>query len=463
MKEPPEPPEPKPPATYDGLPAPRRYWAAATLMTALVLSVVDATIAHVALPDIAHDLNTTPAAAVWIANAYNLAVVMLLLPLAAIAELIGARRMFAIGLSVFTVASLWSALSTSLTMLTIGRVLQGIGGAAIMCLVGGFVRNIYPLKSLGMGMSLNATTVAVSSVIGPTLGSAILSVASWPWIFAVNVPIGLIALFGVRYLPDVPRNNVRFDKTSALVCMVALASFVLAVDMLISKPLRAGGLLLVFALSTVFLFRRARHQTAPLVPVDLLRIRQVGFAVAASWLTFAAQMATFVTMPFFFTAVMGRPAIEVGLLMASWPVGTALVSTLAGRASDKYSAAALSGIGAGAMVVGLVALLLLPLDASRLAIMACLLVAGMGFGFFQTPNNRSMLTAAPRSRSAAAGGLQATTRVFGQSFGTALVAVAFGLSVMQGPVVGLALAACCAALAVAVNWVRVKAMPHRSS
>ena len=160
---------------------------------------------------------------------------------------------------------------------------------------------------------------------------------------------------------------------------------------------------------------------------------------------------------------MGRPAIEVGLLMASWPVGTALVSTLAGRASDKYSAAALSGIGAGAMVAGLLALLLLPLGASRLAIMACLLVAGMGFGFFQTPNNRSMLTAAPRSRSAAAGGLQATTRVFGQSFGTALVAVAFGLSVVQGPVVGLALAACCAALAVVVNCVRLKAMPHRSS
>ena len=210
-----------------------------TLMTGLTLAVLDSTIAHVALPTIARDLNTTPAAAIWIANAYNLAVVTLLLPLSAVAERIGFRRMFTIGLTLFTIASLLCALSTTLTELTAARVLQGIGAAAITSLIGGFVRNIFPLRKLGMGMSVNATTVAISAVIGPNIGSAILSVSSWPWIFAVNVPIGIAALIGVRHLPDVPKNTVRFDGLSAVLCMVALGSFIIAVDFLGQSPARS--------------------------------------------------------------------------------------------------------------------------------------------------------------------------------------------------------------------------------
>jgi len=445
-------------APYEGLPWPRRLWAMVTLMTGLTLAVLDATIAHVALPTIARDLNTTPAAAIWIANAYNLAVVTLLLPLSAVAERIGFRRMFTIGLTLFTVASLLCALSTTLTELTAARVLQGMGAAAITSLIGGFVRNIFPLSKLGMGMSVNATTVAISAVIGPNIGSAILSVSSWPWIFAVNVPIGIVALIGVRHLPDVPKNNVRFDGLSAVLCMVALGSFIIAVDFLGQSPARSLPLFVLAFLCAVFLIRRARNQTAPLVPVDLLRIPTIAFAACASVCTFAAQMASYVSLPFYFQGVMGRPYLEIGLLMGAWPFGTAMVATLAGRVSDKYSAAVLSGLGAATMVAGLVSLILLPHDASNTWIMGAMFASGVGFGFFQTPNNRAMLSSAPRSRSGAAGGMQATLRVFGQSFGTALVAIAFSLPVTYGPTLALIFASACAALAVAVNCVRFKSL-----
>ena len=446
------------PKPFEGLPAPRRYWAAATLMTGLVMAVLDATIAHVALPTIARDLNTSPAAAIWVANAYNLALVTLLLPLSAIAERIGFRRMFAFGLGLFTFASLLCAIADTLTSLTAARVLQGAGAAAITSLIGGFLRNIYPLRKLGVGMSINATTVALSSVLGPTIGSLILSISSWPWIFAVNVPIGLIALFGVRHLPDVPRNNVRFDVLSALLCMVALGSFIIAVDLIAQSTLRSAGLFFLAALCAVFLIRRARNQPAPLVPLDLLRIRTIAFAAAASWSTFAAQMCAFVSLPFYFQSVLHRPGLEVGMLMAAWPLGTALIAGIAGRVSDRYSPALLCGMGAATMVCGLVALISLPAGVGNSAVMACMFVAGVGFGFFQTPNNRAMLSAAPRARSGAAGGMQATIRVFGQSFGAALVAVAFTLPIDSGPTLALALSACCAALAVVVNGVRSKSL-----
>ncbi|WLW62030.1 MFS transporter [Achromobacter aegrifaciens] len=442
------------PAPPDGLPTPRRYWAAATVMTGISLSVLDTTIANVALPTIAVDLNASPAQAVWIVNAYNLAVVMMLLPLSALAERIGFRRMFTFGLMLFTLASLGCALAGTLWQLTAARVFQGIGAASLMCMFGGLVRNIYPLKLLGRGISINATTVAIMSVLGPTIGSAILSVAPWPWIFAVNLPICALTMLGLRHLPEVPRNDVKLDWISALLCMLTLGVFISGVDMMGMDLLRGIGLVAIATVIGFVLVRRVGKQPAPLVPVDLLRIRPLAFAVGASACTFAAQMASYVSLPFYFQQVLGRPYLEVGMLMGAWPVGTALIAPLAGRLSDRYSAATLSGIGAAAMVVGMLWLAALPATVSNWPIVAGMFVAGMGFGFFQTPNNRAMLSAAPRSRSGAAGGLQATTRVFGQSFGTALVAIAFSLSLAHGPGLALVLGTICAGLAVVVNTVR---------
>ena len=382
----------------DGLPAPRRYWAAATVMTGISLSVLDTTIANVALPTIAADLQSSPAQAVWVVNAYNLAVVTMLLPLSALAERIGFRRMFTFGLVLFTLASLGCALAGTLVQLTLARVFQeGRGHADVP--VRGLVRNIYPLKMLGRGISINATTVAVMSVLGPTIGSAILSVAPWPWIFAVNLPVCVLAMLGLRHLPEVPRNNVAFDGISALLSMATLGVFISGVDMMGADLLRGIGLVAIAAVLGIVLMRRASGQTAPLVPVDLLRIRPLAYAVAASACTFAAQMASYVSLPFYFQQVLGRPYLEVGMLMGAWPVGTALVAPLAGRLSDRYSPATMSGIGAATMVAGMLWLALLP-ACVQCPILAGMFVAGLGFGFFQTPNNRAMLSAAPRARSA---------------------------------------------------------------
>jgi len=450
-------------AVQDGLPTPRRYWAASVVMLGICLAVLDSTIANVALPTISHDLGIDPADSVWIVNAYSVALVVMLLPLSSLAERVGFRRMFTMGLALFTAASLACAMADSLLTLTLARIFQGVGAASLMCMFGGLVRHIYPHAKLGRGISLNATTVAIMSVLGPTLGSAILSVAAWPWIFAVNVPLGILGMFWVRFLPDVPRTNTRFDAISALLNMLTLGVFIIGIDKLVADPVKGVGLIAISLVAGWFLVRRATRQTAPLAPVDLLRIQPIAFAVAASACTFAAQMASYVSLPFFFQGVLGRPQLQVGMLMAAWPIGTALIAPVAGRMSDRYSAATLSGIGAAAMGLGLVTLTLLPHDIGNTAIIVAMFVCGTGFGFFQTPNNRSMIGSAPRSRGGAIGGLQATTRVFGQSCGTALVATAFGLSGAHGPTLALILGAVCAAAAVMVNTVRFKAVAPGNS
>ena len=200
----------------DGLPVPRRYWAILTIALGLVLAVMDGAIANIALPTIAKDLDASPAFSIWIVNGYQLAITISLLPLASLGEIVGYRRVYLAGLLLFTVASFACTLSNGLLMLTTARIVQGFGAAGVMSVNTALVRFIYPRAQLGRGIGINAMVVAVSSAVGPSVAAAILAVATWPYLFAVNLPIGLAALaLGLRFLPHAPRASHAFDWQSA--------------------------------------------------------------------------------------------------------------------------------------------------------------------------------------------------------------------------------------------------------
>lgn len=440
----------------DGLPKPRRYWAILTLMAVLVITVLDSTMVNVALPNIARDLEIPAADVVRVVLAYSLALVVTLLPFSALAERIGFRRMFTVGLVVFSLASLAAALSTSLLTLLLSRVVQGLGSSMLMCLFGGLVRNIYPLRGLSMGLSLNASMVGVTAVMGPTIGAWILALASWPWIFLINLPICVLAFFGIRFLPDVPRAAGRFDWVAAILSAMAIGLVILGLDAIANFSFVAAVYLLGSAVFAYFLLKRSRPQPAPLVPVDLLRVVAVRYAVASSLLLFAAQMGSFVAMPFYFQQALGYSYTELGITLGAWSIGAAIMSPIAAYFSERYSVAVLCAIGAMGVALGLSVLLLLPDEGAFVWYMLAMLIGGVGFGFFQTPNNRAMLAGAPRRRSGAAGGLQATTRVFGQTFGTALVAITFALGGSYGPGLGIGVGISCAVVAIFINIVRYR-------
>ena len=410
--------------------------------------------ANVALPTIAHELNIDPGAVMWVVIAYSLMVVVALLPLSAVADRIGFRRMFALGMTVFMLSSLTNALSTTLFTLTAGRIAQGLGAAMLMCLFGGLVRNIYPIRKLGMGISINATLVGFMSVLGPSLGAFILDIGSWQWIFALNIPVCLVAYFFVRYLPDGPRHSTRFDWWACFLSMLFFGTSVVGLDAVARHPGIAAACFVVACATAFLLVRRSRNQTAPLVPIDLLKIKPVGFAVLASLCVFAAQMAAFVALPFYFLRVLGHDYIEVGVLLGAWSIGVVIMAPIAGYMSGKFKVAVLCAIGAVCMTLGLCWVILLPVQANFMWMVAAMILGGIGFGFFQTPNNRAILSGAPRTRSGAAGGLQATTRVFGQSIGTALVALAFNASATYGATLGIVVAAVCALIALGINIAR---------
>jgi MFS transporter, DHA2 family, multidrug resistance protein len=428
----------------DGLPPARRRWAVIAVITAVSMSALDTSIVNAVLPTIAADLHATPADSVWVVNSYQLAVVATLLPFASLGEIVGFRRVYWCGVTVFTIASLLCALSWSLGTLISARVLQGLGGAGVMSVNTALIRFIYPSNRLGRGVGLNALVVAVSTAVGPTVSSGIMSVATWPWLFAVNVPVGVLALvLALRTLPPTPLASHRFDWGSALLNAGTFGLLIFAIGEGAHSASRAataaalGGAVVL----GVLLVRRQAGLAAPILPVDLFRRRMFALSSLTSMCSFAAQGLSFVSLPFYFQMVLGRTPVETGLLLTPWPVVTGLIAPIAGPMSDRFPPAILGGVGMAVLCAGLALLATLPPYPDTFDIVWRMMICGGGFGFFQSPNLRAIMSSAPPNRSGGASGIIATSRLVGQSVGAALVALCFGLSGAHGPALALALGA----------------------
>lgn len=442
----------------EGLPQRARRLAIFSIAIGVGMASLDTAIANVALPAIATQLTTTPAASVWIINIYQLAMVATLLPFAALGEIIGYRRVLMYGLLLFTLASLGCAMAWSLPSLVVARLFQGIGASAIMGVNTALLRAIYPSHLLGRGFGTNALVVAVAFAVGPTMASLILSVATWPWLFAINVPLGIVAYFlGRKVLPATPRAKHKFDGLTALYNAGAFGLLILffgdaahqaALTTLVPELI---GTALFFAL----LLRRQTGHKAPMLPIDLLRRPMFAMSVVTSVCTFAAQGLAFIALPFYFSSTLGRSAIETGFLMTPWAVMVAIMAPIAGRLSDHYSPGALGGIGLAILASGLVALGLMPDSPSIVDISWRMAVSGVGFGFFQAPNLKGFMGSAPPERGGSASGMVATSRLIGQATGAALVAYCFMLSSSQGATSALWVATSFAAVASVASFSRV--------
>jgi DHA2 family multidrug resistance protein-like MFS transporter len=319
------------------------------------------------------------------------------------------------------------------------------------------VRFIYPRARLGQAIGINAVTVSIAAAVGPTVASLILSVASWQWLFAINVPFGVFALALTGALPRTPLGRHRFDWLGAALNAATFGLTIVVIDGIGHRqPLAAiaaeAGLAVAVGGLLVW---RASHQAWPMLPVDLLRIRLFSLSVATSVCSFVAQMMAYVSLPFFLQHSLGRSAVETGLLMTPWPLMTALTAPFAGRLADRHSAGILGGIGLAVFGVGIGLLAMLPASPSATDIAWRMAVCGLGFGLFQSPNNRAIINSAPRERSGGASGMLGTARLLGQTVGAALVALIFGLSGQTGTTMALAIAAGIALVAALVSCVRM--------
>jgi len=444
----------RPAAYQDGLPPGARSRSVLVILLGIAVSVIDVTIFNLALPGIARDLHASAADAVWVVNAYQLAALAFLLPFAAVGERIGYRTVYLGG------------------MLTLARGVQGLGAAGIMAVNGALLRLTYSSRMPGRGIAINSAVVATASVAGPSLAALVLAYASWPWLFAPNVPLGLLVLLlGWRALPH---NRISIANGTRLSWLdVALNAAMLGLFFLGAQALseRAGtasaagtpglalGLLGSGLVVGVVYVRRQWILRAPLFPIDLLRLPVFGLSMCTSVASFTAQTLAYVALPFLLLEAGGYSPVEAGLLITAWPVAVVATAPVAGRLIGRYADGLLCAVGLAIMAGGLALLAALPAAPTFAAIAWRLAVCGLGFGLFQSPNNHTILTSAPAPRMSAAGGMLGTARLTGQTLGAVILVFIFNVASVHdghGPLLALVLAAGFAAEASVFSLLRLR-------
>jgi DHA2 family multidrug resistance protein-like MFS transporter len=408
------------------LTTPQRRWAMSTMMVVAFMAVLDGTIANVALPTIARELTITPAASIWIINAFQIAVTATLVAFASIGGLVGYARIYRVGAVVFTAGSLFCALSHTLGLLVVARIVQGFGASMLMSIQPALIRSIYPPDRLGRGTGAMATMVAGTAAAGPTIGGAILAIAPWPWLFMINVPVGIVdTLLMSRTLPNIPgTGRLRdFDWVGALLSGMALTALTLGVEAVAHGADRLAAFCLAASVvSVAFFIRHEATSPKPLLPLEVFARARFSLSTLTSVCSYTGQGLALVSLPFYFQTSLGRTPLEAGLLLTPWPISVALVARLAGRLADRFPAAILGTAGLSVMALGAA-----PEHPTIPDIVWREMLCGLGFGFFQAPNNREIMSSLPFTFTSVAAGMLATARVLGQSLGAALVAVIFAL------------------------------------
>ena len=421
----------------DGLRPPRLYWAVAAICLGTVLTVIDGAIATVALPTLARDLNVDGSAAVLVVTVYQLVLVMTLLPLSALGDLVGLKRLYQAGQLVFTIATALCFFAKSLPFLLVVRALQAVGAGAALAVMSALIRRIYPAQRLGRGLGINSITVSISAALAPTAGGLILSIAPWPWVFAAAAPFGVLSLvLGWVALPDVPPRRGSYNLAGAMLNMATFGLIIAGLEAVVhgSSPVVALAIVGVGIIFAVLLVRHERGEPVPILPVDLLSRPVLALSTMGALLAFIAGMLLTLSLPFRLQHGFGLSPREVGAMIAPWPLTMMVVAPTAGALSDRYPAGLLGSIGMGIAATALVLLAFLPAHPGYLDVAWRMSLCGLGFGLFLSPNARLIIGSAPHDRAASAGGLISTTRLTGQTLGATGVATLLAVGLGTTPV-----------------------------
>jgi MFS transporter, DHA2 family, multidrug resistance protein len=443
----------------DGLPTPRRYLAILAISCGTALAVIDGSVVTVALPTLAHDLAVHASTAVLVVTIYQLVLVMTLLPFSALGTRIGLRRLYQYGQLAFLVATVLCFFARNLPLLLMVRAIQALGAAASLSVSSALIRSTYPARQLGRGLGIGNVVVSSSIALAPTLGGLVLSVASWPWIFAAAAPLALLSLLlGRRALPEPQPRDEPYDIRAAVLCALTFGLIISGLESAVhgGSPLIAAAVVAAGAVIAVVFVRRELESRIPILPVDLLMRPVVGLSALGGLLVFIASMTFMLSLPFRLQQQYGFAPGEVGAMITPWPLAILLIGPTAGMLSDRFPAGILGGIGMAIAAVGLLSLAFLPAHLSHFDMVWRMALSGAGFGLFVAPNARLIIHSAPHERAASAGGLISTTRLTGQTLGATVLAALLSVGVGTGPVPAL-LAAGLAVLAGICSVARLRA------
>lgn len=395
-----------------------------------VIAMLDSTIANVALPLIAKDFSVSESASILIINAYQFAVIATLLPFSALGRTLGNTRIFMAGVILFALSSLGCSLSTSLNMLTLFRIIQGLGAAAILSVNAALIKAIYPPRLLGRGLGINVMVVSVSAAAGPSVASSILSLANWNWLFTINIPVACLSLILCYFsLRTVHCSAKPFDSGGACLVFLTCLSFA-CLTLSVTRnhvSFAAASFIVLLLLGRQLVINQKTKQAQALIPVAMFSSPVFSLSLFMSLLSYSTQLLAYVALPFYFHNILHRDVVQAGLMLTAWPLATMMTSLIAGELSTRFGAERVAIAGLGMLATGMFLMTWLPSLPSNEQILWRVVLCGFGFGLFQSPNNLLIMTSVSAEQNNMASGLLGTSRLAGQIIGSALVAVMFNV------------------------------------
>jgi MFS transporter, DHA2 family, multidrug resistance protein len=330
-------------------------------------------------------------------------------------------------------------------MLLVARAGQALGAACVLSVNAALLRRVYPSDRLGRGLGLNSIIIASAAAFAPTIGGFILSLGSWRWVFAAAAPFAVFSLLLGRSLPDPAPNRTNYDLLGAAMCAVMFGALIGGLDIQVHSGWSLAGTAVIGAGIVVacFFVMREWGRSTPILPVDLLAKPVFALSTAGALMTFAGTMSFNLSLPFHLQSAYGMSPIEIGALMAAWPLTMMVVAPFAGALADRAPGGLLSAVGMLMTTMGFLIFAFLPADLPNTAWLAApLMLAGAGMGLFISPNSYLIMRSAPPERSASAGALISTTRMVGATLGATLCAFLLASQLGGGPAPAFAAAAC---------------------
>ncbi|HZO34268.1 MAG TPA: MFS transporter [Gaiellaceae bacterium] len=405
-------------------------WTFAITSVALFMVTLDNLVVTTALPVIRRDLHASLSQLEWTVNAYTLTFAVLLLTGAALGDRLGRRRMFAAGLTIFTLASAWAALSTSATMLDVARAVQGVGGAIVMPLTLTILSAGVPKERRGLALGLWGGISGLAVAFGPLVGGAVVSGVSWHWIFWLNVPIGLVlAPLALARLDESHGPSSKLDLPGLALVSTGLFGIVWGLvrgnSVGWGSPQIVGALVGGAVVSALFVAWELRT-AEPMLPMRFFRNRTFALANVSSLFMFFGMFGSIFLLSQFFQTVQGYSPLQSGLRILPWTAMPILVSPIAGALSDRIGGHRLMGAGLALQATGLAWIAAVSsTTAPYIDLVAPFTLSGIGMALFFAPVANVVLSSVRPQEEGQASGANNAIRELGGVFGVAVLASIF--------------------------------------
>ncbi|MEK4208738.1 MULTISPECIES: MFS transporter [Paenibacillus] len=386
------------------------------------MSTLDGSIVNIALPELSKQLKLPMAQIEWVTTGYLMAICAAILFFGKLGDIVGKIRIFKIGTIIFVIGSMLCGLSVSLPALIASRVIQALGASMTMANSQGIVTDIFPATERGKALGFIGTFVSLGSIAGPSLGGIMVSTLGWEYIFWVNVPIGLIAIFfGWKVLPkDLTRVKSSIDVPGSLLFAVFIIT--LFAGLLLGQQLGYGNSLIVTSIIVAvvsfiaFIWMELRRKE-PLLQLSLFKNPLFSLSILCGFLVFTANFCFNIIAPFYAQNMLNLSPFYAGFLLMLLPICMVVVAPMSGALSDKIGSEFLTFAGLVVMVIAQFGLAQLHVGSSVVLVGVWIAMLGIGSGLFQSPNNSLVMSKVPRTQLGSAGSVNSLVRNVGMVVG----------------------------------------------